>query len=272
MPEANPNSTNNRETLPKTAGADTQELVVEEPEAVNVVIDGISPSDFRGGRKRKRRLPRVLLATGALVVVSVTLGILLGPAQKKEDPPPAVLRTSTSSPSQSPSFSPSSPSSAVVAEFLSGLPAYSLDLAENDADSPQAKALAWLQQDPKFNEYKDSYRLYQRYALAVLYLSTNGTSSWDADRGWLSNDNECDWYTSDWFKSDMYFSASVVDICGASSRLSGLHLVENGLDGSIPRELGLLSDLETMQLSDGTLTGTIPPELCVSRLSRFPVS
>jgi hypothetical protein len=74
-----------------------------------------------------------------------------------------------------PTPSPSSPpSSSVVAEFFSGLPAYSLDLAKSDADSPQAKALSWLQKDPKFNEYKHVYRLYQRYALAVLYYSTNG--------------------------------------------------------------------------------------------------
>jgi hypothetical protein len=73
------------------------------------------------------------------------------------------------------------PSSLVVNQFLTGLPPYSLELATTNTSSPQAKALEWLQEDPLYHEYIAVYRLNQRYALAVLYYSTNGTSWWKPD-------------------------------------------------------------------------------------------
>jgi hypothetical protein len=92
----------------------------------------------------------------------------------------------------------------VTNEFMSGLPPYSLELAENVADSPQAKALAWIQNDPLYSEY-ELHRLNQRYALAVFYYSTNGDSSKN-NSGWLSGASESTWYITsirDEFSSDM---------------------------------------------------------------------
>jgi hypothetical protein len=74
--------------------------------------------------------------------------------------------------------------------------------------------MSCLRGDPLYNEY-ELHRLYQRYALAVLYYSTNG-QSWDYQDGWRS-----------------FF---YVDICGYSSRLRVLDLFVNGLDGSLPTE------------------------------------
>jgi hypothetical protein len=173
-------------------------------------------------------------------VVAVSLGVMFGLNAKKNSSP-----SPSQAPTGRPSHSPSSPpSSSAVIEFMDGLPAYSIELAESYPNSPQAKALAWLQDDSLYNEY-ELHRLYQRYALAVLYHSTNGPL-WDGNWEWLSNDNECDWYT---YSSD--------DICDESFRLHILDLGVNGLDGAIPAELELLTDLKDMTLID-YLSGEIP--------------
>jgi hypothetical protein len=137
----------------------------------------------------------------------------------------------------------------VVNQFLSGLPLYSKELSSINPSSPQAKALDWLQRDPRYDEYFNVYRLNQRYALAVLYFSTN-RDSWINRTGWLSNNNECEWHTD-----------SDIDVCDEQFRLSTLHLFLNNLDGSIPTELELLIDLNYILFFDLALLGMIHSEL-----------
>jgi hypothetical protein len=215
MPEGN----NNHATVHKDGG-DTGIQELEEPETLDVVIDGTEEE------KRRQWRPPVLLAAFALVVVSVALGVSFGLTAKKNS---------------------------TVNEFMNGLPSYSLKLAENDISSPQAKALRWLQMDPQYNEY-ELYRLYQRYALAVLYYSTNG-NWWSHNSGWLLDDNECLWY----HQFDELATHNDTS-CTEASRLSVLDLGENGLDGTIPTELELLTDVEKLRLY-GSTSGKIHSEL-----------
>jgi hypothetical protein len=210
-------------------GGDEPDLLeLEEPEALDVVIDGTSPSDYPDEGNQWR--PCVLWAVAVLAVVSVTLGISFGLTAKKN-----------------------SPSS--VNEFMNGLPSYSKELASNNASFPQAQAWTWLQGDPQYNEY-ELYRLYQRYTLAVLYYSTNG-DSWNYTRGWMSNTSECSWYQFD--DSGPQDDKSCVE----ASRLSFLDLGGNVLDGTIPTELELLTDLEyiSLGLMGDALSGKIHSEL-----------
>jgi hypothetical protein len=147
---------------------------------------------------------------------------------------------------------PNVPTTTIVSEFISGLQPYSLNLAENDASSPQAKALAWIRRDTMYRGYP-LYRLYQQYALAVLYHSTSG-ESWTNSAGWLSALDECSWYTS-----------REVSACDAGSRLTTLDLSCNRLDGSIPTESELLTEVGLMQFTSeaSTFAVTIHPELYV---------
>jgi hypothetical protein len=156
-------------TAHKVGEPDIQEF--EEPQALNVVIDG--SFDFPDKRRRTRFF---LLIFALVAAVSVTLGVSLGLTSRND-------------------ATQSQRSSVAVSEFMNGLPLYSLELAQNDSESPQAKALAWLQAGPLYNQY-ELYRLHQRYALAVLYYSTDG-GSWNRTTRWLSNDNECTWYQYD---------------------------------------------------------------------------
>jgi hypothetical protein len=133
---------------------------------------------------------------------------------------------------------PKDPEATVVEQFLSGLPAYSMKLANGDPESPQAKALDWLKKDPQYTKY-ELHRLNQRYALAVFYHATGG-GEWTNSTKWVTKDNECDW-----------FSVEDGDICDEYSRLTALSLYDNALSGTIPMEMALLTNLNTMNLQEG---------------------
>ena len=97
--------------------------------------------------------------------------------------------------------------------------------ALSDSSTPQSRALAWLEGNVNLDTYTDQQKV-QRYVLATLYYSTGG-DSWDTGPGWLSDDNECDWYGAN----------ECID--GA---LDGLALDSNDLQGTIPPEISMLSD------------------------------
>jgi hypothetical protein len=167
---------------------------------------------------------------------------------------PLVLTASpfvTLDPTKPPVLAPATPRpTSVVDQFISGLPSYSRQLAQSNSSSPQAKALTWIKNNSQF----PLYRLNQRYALAVLYYATDG-DSWDDKEGWLSEGSECDW-------SGNY--------CSAALRLSEVIYSFVDMNGFLPSELEMLTDLETMVFfqvttSDRELLGVIHSELYVSR-------
>jgi hypothetical protein len=188
-------------------------------------------------RLRNRIILGILLV---VAIVGVSVGVVLFKNGKENE-------TTAERPT------PTIPS--VVNEFLKGLPPYSKELASTNASSPQAKALAWLETDTQYNDYRYVYRLNQRYVMAVLYYSfgeryiVEGDSWWNSPR-WLSNDNECTWINQPQDQNS----------CTEASRMSGLDL-RGYMDGSIPAELELLTDVECMGLAGIALSGVIPSEL-----------
>lgn len=97
--------------------------------------------------------------------------------------------------------------------------------------SPQAKALEWCKNDMEIYRVEVASRVAQRYILATLYYSTNGTG-WLTNRNW-GNGHECEWY-------------GVGCEAGENNVVSVtyLDLNSNHLDGSIPPEVGYISTLE----------------------------
>ncbi|CAM9188513.1 unnamed protein product [Ectocarpus sp. 6 AP-2014] len=108
-----------------------------------------------------------------------------------------------------------------------------------------------------------------RNALVALYRSTDGAN-------WKKIDNwDTDAELSQWHGVQVNGGGRVVKLClpnnnlqgripkelGVLSELETLELCENHLDGAIPGELGSLTELRTLILSKNQLTGCIPPEL-----------
>lgn len=125
----------------------------------------------------------------------------------------------------------------------------------DSSDTPQSKALYWLTDNSEWDAYTDARKI-QRYALAVLYFATNGDASWINSEGWLTDENECTWYTS-----------SVNDVCTPENRMNILHLEQNGLNGTLPSEVGLLSELTDIRLEANEISGNLPAQL--SRLTNL---
>jgi hypothetical protein len=149
--------------------------------------------------------------------------------------------------------------------------------AIKSSGSPQSLAFQWLASSPDlFLDFSDA-RIIQRYALATLYFSTDGPRWLDNIR-WLSEVNECLWYTM-----------TTQQNCDDENMYLNLNLGSNDLTGVIPNELTMLARLQSLTLSGGptrflggfipsalgtmtrltlldlqanSLFGGIPPELC----------
>ena len=128
---------------------------------------------------------------------------------------------------------------------------------DGDGNSPQSMALEWIiNQDPAQLDPNNVY-LPQRYALAVLYYSTGGPTSWSETNHWMSGKGYCLWHGVECLGEDDYIQFN------GNGNVFGLNLTANGLDGTIPSELTGLSDLFELDLgSNDMLSGsTIPTEL-----------
>ena len=108
----------------------------------------------------------------------------------------------------------------------------------NDPESPQSRAFEEL----------NGVRDLQKFGLLTLFFATNLTAGWMTP--WDMTRPMCQWYGVD---------------CD-QSRVVSLNLGFNGLEGTLPHELSLLTDLEAISISGsafsgeirGRLTGTIP--------------
>lgn len=222
----------------------------------------------------KRRL--VLLIVLVLVVAGAVVGGVCGATDQCRPSPEVVVATNnptvspttaapttmaptTAQPSTTPSSMPSlSDNTAMIFNFIDSIRLGPLPLnlgtLSDDIVTPEEQAVLWLaQDDPLGLSSSDESRLTQRYALAVLFYSTNG-DSWFQRTGWLEGMDECLWL-------GVFCNAGNVvglgtDAIGAPTR----SLLEgNNVAGSIPPDIGLLTNLQYLDLSsNGGLTGSIP--------------
>jgi hypothetical protein len=180
--------------------------------------------------------------------------------------PTVSLVVVTSAPTLSP-LQPTNPSSPISASedlellLVSVWPSLGDILSNpnpNATSSPQFLAFEWMKADSNVNGYSDSQKI-QRFTMATFFYSTGG-DNWVEKDGWVTQENECLWYTN-----------SFRDACDDSGNLVYLELNDNALSGSLPSELALLSNsLIRLRLTGNSLnqddkitrlSGTLPSEL-----------
>ncbi len=122
---------------------------------------------------------------------------------------------------------------------------------------------------PNCSAASASTGLTDREILVALYNATDG-ANWEDNTNWLSNEPLGGWHgiTTD---ADGRVTAlglarnnltgTIPAELGGLSNLTSLSLGRNDLTGAIPSQLGNLSNLETLWLGDNQLTGAIPAEL-----------
>ena len=89
--------------------------------------------------------------------------------------------------------------------------------------SPQYRAYEWLVTNPVLPRYSRVEKI-QRYVLATLYFSTRG-ENWKNQDAWLTDEDECEWYTSE----------TQYSICNFVGEVDELDLVRNTCAHSIYR-------------------------------------
>jgi hypothetical protein len=210
----------------------------------------------------------VLIIAGAIVVAVLwQLGILFNNVDDDSQPTPIAFPTPkplppvTLSPvtprTKAPSVAPTKIESStnlfnlIIEAYPQG------QLALEDPNSPQAKALKWLESSTN-SGISEVQSFLQRYALATVYYSTNG-DDWIDNTGWLSERDECNWMST---------AASICDELGKYAKLD---LQENNLVGTLPAELGILSDtLRSINTRTNYLSGEIPSPM-ISDLAKLEV-
>jgi len=129
----------------------------------------------------------------------------------------------------------------------------------SNPNTPQKHALDWIIHHDKRKLQSNSNHLIQRYVLTVIYLSTGGTiinnnNDWTqyGNLNFLSSMHECHW------KHKHLKRILGVVSCNEHMYITNLLLSACNLQGKLPSEIGYLSTLETLSLSDNNFIGRIP--------------
>lgn len=227
---------------------------------------GIQNQDHLGGnetgttaKQSSRKQLHCFLIFLLLVVLSlIGLGVAYAmkdgtpSANPAEDDPSKATPASTQSPTILPTtLSPMTVEARLQKLLLAtGSEGIEQDIKSND--TPQYFSFQWLLSDPElFSKYSEE-RIIQRYALASFYHSTDG-QNWKNNEGWLTDADECDWYT-------------LLPSCDSQGVYQNLNLGFNGLSGTIPQQVALLSNLRELVLtgttgSPRTIGGVLPEEI-----------
>lgn len=120
-----------------------------------------------------------------------------------------------------------------------------------DEDTHEHEALVWLaDSDPmRLDPTTPLEEILQRFALANLYFATNG-DEWKDQLNFVSKKNVCKWND----RSSGVF-------CNDNNQVANLVLPDLNLNGTIPHDIGLLSNIQILNLTNNALHGTVPLSL-----------
>jgi hypothetical protein len=251
-----------------------------------------------GGTTGKRSLATrtciiVLVCICVIVIPSVVLIVIFG---SKDGQPPAqtvptaspflrspiaadVNTSPSTAPTESPtkriSLAPTFSDGGIATLLQMSITPGKTDVFDVSPSDAAKKALTWVIQETKdVDVLSDRTRLQQRFALVTVFFSTSG-EQWGNNSGWLSNDHECNWFFTNSNPCDESGALTSLDLkfnslvgvlppqIGLLTHLKQIELGGNGLglSGPIPSEIGALTKLQGLILTDNNFTGALPTEL-----------
>jgi hypothetical protein len=245
-----------------------------EPTAADKQIPQVNKKELRFKDWLKSAFPGyrigLMCALVGLIVLGFAVGFGVNAARSRNDrslptpsPATAVPLAPSAAPGSVPTSSPTpgNPLRQPTYNLLcaTGLP----DCAVlNDSATPQGMAFNWLVYDnPELILMPDDQKV-RRYALATIYYALDG-GNWTMNEGWLSEANECDWYTT------------AIASCLNGAFVS-LELDNNKLRGVFPYETNLLTTLTTLSVNnpsdDAVISGGFPVVTNLSSLFRIDLT
>jgi hypothetical protein len=115
-------------------------------------------------------------------------------------------------------------------------------------------AVQWLVEEDPLQLSADSdeeiFRLDQRYALVTIWCHLAGPT-WTDSSEWLDAIDECSW-----FGLSCTYGIATANV--TQGIVIQIELDSNNLAGSIPADIGMLSSLEILSLTENAITGTMP--------------
>lgn len=191
----------------------------------------------------------IVIALGIIVAsVMITIGVVIG-------------RDSVKTPS-----TPSSETDKTVTEGrVEDIIALVTNMGWAEADInwenmvPQRRAVEWLAtEDPLQLKVDATEEFMYRYALATIYFAFSGRK-WSYDLQWLSINNVCEWRT--YFETKEGIPIEIGVSCHDGGHVKEIFLPQVNAVGAIPHEIGLLLDLEDLNLFGNHLQGSLPDSM-----------
>mmetsp|Transcript_57967 Transcript_57967/g.67653 ORF Transcript_57967/g.67653 Transcript_57967/m.67653 type:complete len:539 (-) Transcript_57967:534-2150(-) len=125
-----------------------------------------------------------------------------------------------------------------------------------DKTTPQYLAMDWIvNRDGANMTLREVDKIIERYALAVFYYSTQG-ENWERQYNFLSDLDVCEWKGYDPFND-----WSGVQNCNERGKVISIEFFFENITGTIPSELGSLTELVNLDFAVNNLYGTVPVSL-----------
>jgi hypothetical protein len=190
---------------------------------------------------------RLMFALLLVVLVAGVIGVGLGVGLSSDSPPTVAPTAAGDNDGDDPSLSVRR---IELEKKISGeIPSFQLGPTQRDA-------LNWLADDDQAYldfELVSTDELLERFIMALLYFSMGG-ENWYDSFGFLLGSPVCMWmneYEDGTFDGGVRCDPMVVE----------MKLDDNNLQGQLPTELGLLSNLQVLYLGNNQIYGLFPTEL-----------
>lgn len=320
LPQGSPDAEYSEESAGEDYGIDTAFPTNDTFQETDEEDPSLDSDDVESGLKKKARkteasqkeiaIPKWRLWAIVVVILLIGIGVGagIGVAAKKGDGDSPSESDSSGGEAAEPTAAPVTNDLKETFDFVCEAFPNNCE-ALRDSSSPQFQAVRWLNDNENFDSFSDAKKL-TRYALATFYYSTQG-DSWIDNTNWVTDADECEWYSSvertctealevvtdDFvtYLQEPVFSALELDLnnvqgvippevsllvnltsfsirsseeayvigglpseLGNLTKLISVSLTDNSLSGEIPSSYGSWVDIETLDLSGNGLSGEFP--------------